>query len=197
MKRVLIATLCLFSLVGAANAQLSDAAAKRSEAIVKRMRQLDLLNHIIPLALTKDQINKILPVIEKCRQKVKQIQSMEADDLKKVEIECDKAYDDGVKKNNVPDVALLKKLNMLMIAFAIRRDVAINENTDDMMAIMKSTLNAGQLKVAAHSLDVKQYDPKAEPSKMSDDEKMKFYIKDVMLDPLAYDVLIQLAKIAS
>ncbi len=198
MKRVLLAAILVFSLAGSALALNQDTpASKRADAIVNRARQLDLLNHILPLLLTKDQINKILPVIEKCRGKVKQVMAKEAENLKLVEIEVEKAYEDGIKKGAVPSRALLEKLNRLFFGFSILRNAAASENADDVYAVMKSCMNEGQLKVAANSIDIKRYNPQADTSKMSDEEKIKFFIKDVMLDPLSYDVLVALAKIAS
>ncbi|MBX3118256.1 MAG: hypothetical protein KF784_04265 [Fimbriimonadaceae bacterium] len=195
MKRVLLAVLLIVSIVAAAPAQtVPDATAKRSDAILSRARQLDLLNHILPLVMTKDQIKQLLPAIEKCRAKVKQVIQREADNLKLVEIEIDRAYEDGVKKGAVPSKELLNKLNRLFIGFAILRDAAASENADDVLAVMKSALNEGQLKTASKSLDIKVYNPKAEPDKMSDDEKIKYFIRDVILDPLAYDLLVALSK---
>lgn len=195
MKRILIALALVVSVAASASAQqVSDPVAKRSQAILEQARKLDLLNHLLPLVMTKDQIKQLLPAIEKCRSKVKQILQKEADDLKLVEIEIDKAYNDGVKKGAVPPKDLLNKLNRLFTAFAIRRDVAAAENADEVIAAMKANLNAGQMKTAANSLDIKVFQPQADPEKMSDDDKVRVFIREIILDPLAYDLLVALSK---
>jgi len=182
--------------VAVAFSQFTPARAKKSDEILVKARQLDLLNHLLPLVMTKDQLNKVLGVVEKCRSKVDRIRLDEANELLKFEPKIDDAINRGVNRDLVPSKTLMVDLAKNFNAFSIRRQVAAGENADDVLAVMKKELNAGQLKTAANSHDLKVYDPNVDPSKLSEDDKLKFYIKDVILDPSCYDLLIKLTKTA-
>lgn len=186
---LLVALIALFTCCWA---QRSDEKAKRSDAILNKIRHLDLLNHILPLTLTKEQIGALLPVIEKCRQSVRKIELMEHDDLVKFESKIDKAVEDGIKKDLVPGRELLNELNKLILAFRVRRQVAIGENVDLVLPVVKKEFNKGQIAVAANSLDPKAFG--MDPEKMTEDDRLKLYIRDILLDMLAYDLLIRLQK---
>lgn len=182
--------------VAVAWTQFTPARAKKSDEILVKARQLDLLNHLLPLVMTKDQLNKVLGVVEKCRAKVDRIRLDEANDLLKFEPKIEDALNRGVNKDLVPSKTLMVDLTKSFTMFSIRRGAASTENAEDVLAVMKKELNAGQLKAAANSHDLKVYDPSIDPSKLSEDDKLKFYIKDVILDPSCYDLLIRLTKTA-
>lgn len=183
--------------VAVAWSQFTPAKAKKSEEILIKARQLDLLNHMLPLVMTKDQLNKVLAVVEKCRAKVDRIRLDEANELLKFEPKIIDALNRGVNKDLVPSKALMVELNKSFTMFSIRRSAAAGENADDVLVVMKKELNAGQLKTAANSHDLRVYDPNIDPSKVSEDDKLKFFIKDVILDPNCYDLLIKLTKTSS
>lgn len=185
------------ALTTGAMAQGTSDAAKRSDAIMKKARTLDLLNHILPLLLTKDQINQMLPVIERTRAKVRQIEKAEAEDLAKFDKKLDEAIEQGLGKDRVPSRALLNEVSRLFQALSIRRQVAAEENAEEMLAVVKKALNAGQIKTMANSLDMKVYMPGTDPATITEDVKLKVFIKDVLLDPLSYDFLVRLSKIKS
>jgi hypothetical protein len=174
--------------------QVSPDKAKKSDEILAKARQLDLLNHMLPLLLTKPQIDKLLVVVEKSRAKVDQIRSMEHSDLLKYETKINDAVQKGIEKDLVPAKALLVELAKLFQAFTIRRQIAAGENADMVLEVMKKELNAGQLKAAMNSHDIKAFDPNIDVSKLTDDDKLKFYIKDVILDPQGYDLLLKMSK---
>lgn len=191
--RVFFAALAGMSLTVAVT-QLTQAKSNKSDEIIHKARQLDLLNHLVPLVLTKDQMNKILVAVEKARSKVSQIEQMEATDLLNYESKINDAINKGISRDLVPSKDLLKELNRLFSAFTVRRQIAAGENADAVLAVLKSTLNAGQIKAAANSEDMKAFDPNLDPAKLSDDDKLKFYIKDIVLDPQAYDLLMRMSK---
>lgn len=182
--------------VAVAWSQFTPARAKKSDEILVKARQLDLLNHLLPLVMTKDQLNKVLTVVERCRAKVDRIRLDEANELLKYEPKIIDAIDRGVNKDLVPSKTLMVDLAKSFNAFSIRRQVAAGENADEVLAVMKKELNAGQLKAAANSHDHKVYDPNLDVSKLTEDDKLKFYIKDVILDPSCYELLIKLTKTA-
>jgi hypothetical protein len=196
MKTVL--RLFLAALAGAAVvvavSQVSPDKARRSDEILRKMRQIDLLNHILPVLLTKDQINRLLPAIERARSKVNTVQNEEANELIKFESKVDDAIAKGIQRELTPAKTLLIELNNNLTKFAFRRQLTGEENADMVLAVVKKELNAGQIKAMANSHDIAAFDPRVDVSKLTEDDKLKFFIKDVLLDPQAYDLLVKLAK---
>src|SRR4051812_37834674 len=105
MKHLLICLSVMLAFVSSASAQLAPSdQGKKSDEILKKMRQIDLLNQMLPMAMSKDQIGKLLPVIEKARQSVKDEQKFEYKQLLEVEGKVDAAIKAGVDKGEVPQL---------------------------------------------------------------------------------------------
>jgi tRNA nucleotidyltransferase/poly(A) polymerase len=189
MKRLLIILSFALAISGAVFAQDKSA---QSTAILQKMRQIDLLNHLIPLVMTKEQIRKLLPEIEKARRDVRTQEAEEAKLLSEKAAAIDKAVKDGIDKGDVPDKQLLKELNAMIRFFSMKRDAVANDNTTNVLAIMKTTLNAGQLKAAGNSLNPKVFDPSVKLEELKDDDRLRLFVREVMLDPLAYDLLVKM-----
>src|SRR5437879_4481825 len=109
MKHILFCLGLFFSLFGNGHAQSPDQT-KRSEEIVAKMRQIDILNQVIPLALTKDQINKLLPAVERARAKVIQTQKDEAVTLEKLDGKITAAIKKSIQDGLTPPRDLLDEL---------------------------------------------------------------------------------------
>jgi len=171
----------------------SDQRAERSTRILTQIHRLDLLNQILPILLTKDQINKILPSLEKAKQSIRETEAKEVELLKSIEAKVDEAVKNGVEKGEVPNRDLLKKVLATFQYFQIARQSVIEANVDRTVEAMKGCMNAGQTKAAMNAIDWKKFDASLNPEKMSDDEKLRLYVKVVLLDPLAYDVLRDIA----
>lgn len=171
----------------------SDQRAERSTRILTQVHRLDLLNQILPILLTKEQINKILPSLEKAKQSIRETEAKEVELLKTIEAKVDEAVKNGVEKGEVPSRELLKKVLATFQYFQIARQSVIEANVDRTVEAMKSCMNAGQTKSAMNAIDWKKFDPSLNPEKMSDDEKLRLYVKVVLLDPLAYEVLRDIA----
>ena len=192
--RIFLAVVAAMS-VTVALTQLSPEKAKKSEEILIKMRQIDLLNYIVPLVLTKDQINKLLVVVEKCRSKVDQVRNDEAAELLKFESKVTDAINKGINKDITPGKTLMIELNNNLTKLAFRRQLVGDENADLVLAVFKKELNEGQRKAAMNAHDIKAFDPRVDVSKLTDDDKLRFFIKDVILDPHAYDLLIRISKV--
>ena len=192
--RVFLAVLAAMS-VTVALTQLSPDKAKKSDEILIKMRQIDLLNFMVPLVLTKDQINKLLVVVEKCRAKVEQVRNDEATELLKFDSKVTDAVNKGINKDITPGKTLMIELNNNLTKFAFRRQLTGDENADLVLAVFKKELNEGQRKAAMNAHDIKAFDPRVDVSKLTDDDKLKFFIKDVILDPYAYDLLMRMSKV--
>lgn len=193
LRAFLGAFLGVWLAIGITGQLTPDKAAKSLELLTKS-RQLDLLNHMVPLIMTKEQINRILVPIEKARASVERIKLMEANDLIRYESKINDAVAKGINRDQVPAKALLVELNKLYTGFAVRRNVAAGENADLVYEVLQKELNAGQLKAAANSLDIKAYDASVDTSKLSEEAKIKFFIKDIFLDPSCYDLLVRMSK---
>ncbi|MFQ3588568.1 MAG: hypothetical protein SNJ76_13020, partial [Fimbriimonadaceae bacterium] len=61
IHRTILAVALVAALAGSAIAQAApDARARKSDETMAKIRQLDLLNHILPLLWTRRQINDVL-----------------------------------------------------------------------------------------------------------------------------------------
>jgi hypothetical protein len=187
-----VAAIALILLVIGQTGPTADKA-KHSSEILKKARHLDILNHMLPLVLTKAQIDKLLPALERCRAREAEVQGKEADVMRTMEAKIDAALDKGINNGTVPPKELLQELNKMFIAFSMSRQAVSDENTDAILALMKAEFNPGQLKAAQNSIDPKAYDPGAKPEEMTQDERLRFFIKAVMLDGACYDVLVKLS----
>jgi len=181
----------MLALVGGVSAQSGDKAKKSTETLEK-MRQLDLLNQLLPLVMTKDQIRQILPAVEKARADVKAEESLEADLIAKYAARVDQAVKDGIQKGDVPDKKFLVELNALIRTMSMRRDAVAHDNVDRVLEAMKKTLNAGQLKAAANSLNPAVFLTGVKVEEMTDEAKTRLFVSEIMLDPLAYDLLVKM-----
>jgi len=194
MKSALIVVAVMFAFIVGASSSLQTDKAKQSSDTLEKMRQLDLLNQILPLVMTKDQIRQLLPTIEKARRDVKAEEDTEAGLIAQVAPEINAAVKAGIEKGEVPDKALLKKANAVIRTMAMRRNAIASDNVDMVLGEMKKILNAGQLKAAANSLSTSVYMPDVKPEEIKDDQKLQIFVREIMLDPLAYDILVKLQK---
>ncbi len=193
MKARWVMAIVLLALTGMTFAQGADERGKKADQILAKVRQIDLLNQILPVLMTKEQLNKILPVIEKARQAVRDQQRREYDQLVKLEPDLDKAIKEGNEKGLLPGTEIIKRTFAVFKAFAITRKSVADENTANVIAIVKETLNAGQLRSMQNALSPQSFDPSLDPAKMTEDQKLKFFVESILLDPMAYDVMIKIA----
>jgi hypothetical protein len=180
-------------LSGHAHGLQTPAQAAKADEVLKKMRQVDLLTQMIPLLLDKAQINKMLPSVERARARVTAQKKAEAEALDKVDskitAEVQKSIDTGVP----PSKDFLQDLAQMTARFSATRNTIADENTAAVLKVFKETLNAGQLKAAANSLAPQLFDPSLKPDQMTQDDKLRFFIREIFLDPQAYDILVRLA----
>lgn len=197
MKHIIICLGIIVGLFAHGHAMQTPEQSKKSAEILAKMRQIDLLTQLIPLALTKDQINTLLPVIERARAKLTQLNKDEATALEKLDSKITEAIKKSVETSVAPPKALLDELAEATMKMSLNRDAAGDEFTDLILKTFTDTCNAGQRKAAANSLAPQLFDPSLKPDKMTEQEKLRFFVRNILLDPQAYDVLVQLAKHAS
>lgn len=175
-------------------AQPSEDRAKRSDAILRKAAQLNLLNQLLPLLLTKAQIDALLPAIEKARSAVRRIEQQEFELLAKLEPKLDAEIKAGIDKKQLPAQEVLRNVAITFKAFSISRSAVGAENVDGVLSVFKAKLDKGQQAAAINALDASFLGP--DPSKITDDQKLRLYISSILLDPQAYDLLLKLRTVA-
>ena len=168
----------------------------KSDEIWAKIRTVDAMIQITPLALTKNQLFDLLIAMEKARQKEFDIRKLEDDDLAKFEERLDKAVKEGVEKGQYPPKDLQIDVAKLTKAMTVRRQVALGEMIDIVYDAAQKTLNAGQLKVMENSLKPELLDSRFKSDKMTGEDKIKFFIRSVMMDATCYELLLKLSKVA-
>lgn len=196
MKHIILCLGILLGMLGYAHGQTPEQA-KKSEEVIKKMRQIDLLNQLIPLVLTKDQVNKLLPAVERARARVKDTQKEEAVILEKLDGKISDQIKKSIETGIAPPRAFLDELATTTMNMSIKRAVAADENVASVLKVFNETCNAGQKKAAANSLAPQLLDPSLKPDQMTEQDKIRFFIREILLDPQAYDILVQLEKRAS
>ena len=188
----LLALVCVSPTLALAQAPNPDAV--RSDEILKKVAELDSLIQIVPLALTKEQIPPLLSAIEKVRQKQKELYKQEAKDLTALDTKVAKVVDDGVEKNVYPPRELQLQVAGTMRAMGLRRNLFYQEMTNDVFDVCKKTLNEGQLKTMEKSLKPELLEPGLKGTEMDSDARIKFFVRKIILDPVAYDVLLKMSR---
>ncbi|QYK56581.1 MAG: hypothetical protein KF733_03655 [Fimbriimonadaceae bacterium] len=194
MKPRLYLALAVLALAGGAFAQPKADPATQATRILEKVRKLDLLNQIVPVLLKPDQLQKLLTPIEKARQADKQLQAKELEEMKAMEARVDKAIDEANKKDLVPSRELLADLIKLFKKFELRRAAMVQEQTDKVFASVKEVLDEGQRKAATNSLDPSIGAQGKDLSKLTDDDKLRAWVRVVLMDPMTYDILKGLLK---
>lgn len=166
---------------------------KRADEIITKIRRMDLANQILPLVLTKEQLDKLLPAVEKARTEGRKAEEVEYEMLTKLEPSVDAAVKEAYEKQMLPKQETMVTVASTFKTMRLRREAIIADNVDAVMAVLEKELNAGQKKAAANAVQPSLFDPTLDPTKMSDTQKMRFYVQAILLDSEAYDVLLQMS----
>ncbi len=158
--------------------------------IMAKMRQLDLMNQLLPVLLTNDQAKKLLTPIEKARQAVADIEKKELEEMKKVEPSVDSALKAAKEKGELPPKNVQQAVFVLLQSFQKRREAMVIEQTEGVLKVVEETFDAGQIKAASNSLSV----PESESGKLSDRDKLRRWVQAVLMDPLCYDLLVDISR---
>lgn len=192
MKKILLSVLAIATVFSASFAQTTPAPDKDSE-FQKNAAKIDMLYFFLPLAMTKDQLRQILPVIEKYRQDCRKVEKIESEEMAKLNAEVDAAVKAGLTEGKVPSNELRSKISTMFRKFDISRNLNDQVYADKLYEVCMKVWNSGQKKVAAQSLDPKSIDPSLKPDQMKEEEKVKLFIEQFMMSPAAYDVLSKLS----
>jgi hypothetical protein len=195
MNKLLLSIALCFAIATGAFAQvITTEHGKQSDEIFLKLRKIDLLDQLLPLLLTKDQINhNLLPAIEQARSKMKQILNDEDTELAKFDAETTEVLDNALTKDQYPPKDFLKRVAAKTRDMSIKRSVNMSLITADLAKILDATLTDGQKKVMENSFDSSFVDPSKKPEDVKPDTKRIFFINRVFLDPLTRELLIALA----
>ncbi len=165
-----------------------------SDAIFFKIRKIDLLFNLLPVLYTKDQINQLLPAIEASRSEIRKIRDTENTEYRSVEKECDKAISDAQESQILPPRSVRSDLSSLLSAMQGRDLVVRLQNIDRVKAVFDRVMTKAQKKVAANSLEPRQIDIKTKIEDLTQDDKEIIYVREILLDRFAYDLLVEMAK---
>lgn len=189
-----MAAALLMGMTAMGNAQTTpeDRAAK-SSAIFEKNIKLDLYNQILPLLFTKEQFRAVLPAIERTRQRVRETEKLEYEELRKLEGEMDAALKKATDNQAIPPPELMTKISNTLKKLTVARRLIIDANIQEVMDAFMKTANAGQQKAAANSLNMALYMPNAKPEDVKDEQKLRIFVSEVLLHPAAYDIMRKLS----
>lgn len=198
MKHLLLSLALCIGILGSASAQFTTPNGAHSDQILLKMREVDILLQLMPLILTKDQINtKLLPTIEKNRDIFRKELQYEDDELAKLEPMLDEAMANSYDKGAYPPRKITDDVLARTSKLATQRDVFVGIMVSAMDDTLIATLNPGQMKALLGSFDSHFIDPNAKPESITDARRRRFFIQRIFLDPIAYEVLKKLAKTAT
>ena len=193
--RFLAALLCILvasiSFAGSPAIQTQEA---RATEIGKKIRQLDLLNQILPVLMTKDQLKLMIPVIAKARNEERELSAKEFKMMAEKEAKVTAAIKEAKEKKLVPSRELVGELGQMYLAFSIGRQILVQSQVENVRLAMEKHLNKGQIKAAANALNPKIFDPKADMDAITEAQKLSLWIRNILLDPLAYELLVDLSR---
>ena len=195
MKHFLLSIALCLGIVAGVSAQITTPNGAKSNQINAKIHEVDMLLQIMPLLLTKEQINgKLLPAIEKNRESFKKELIFEDDELAKMEAMLDEALSGAYNKGSYPPRKITGDVAERTAKLATQRRIFVGVITENMIETVKATLNAGQLKALIGSFDPRFIDPTVKPETITDDRKLRFFVDRVFLDDTTYEILKKLGK---
>lgn len=193
MKRIWLVASLVALIAGSTFGQGANDKDQHTDAVLAKIRQVDLLFNILPALYTKDQLNKLLPALEKARAEVRKARDVEYSEYLKLEPELDACIANALDKNVLPAKTTADKWTKTYGALLGMRQLTIAKEIMMVRPVMDDVLTKTQLKVIANMVDPRVYDPRAKPDEMTQDEKITIYIREILLDPLTYDLLVKMS----
>jgi hypothetical protein len=181
----------LFAPVPAFAQSLNDAAS--STRIQEKVRRVELLNLLLPVLLTKEQITALLPSVLKARKADEDLKKREAAVLRTLEADLDRMIKAGLDSKQVPPLEVVGKVSTAFQAMAITRRSLVDEQVGLVLAEVEKNLDSGQRKAAGGLVPKSAANP-TNPEAATDEERLKIWVRSVLLDPLATDMLQRMAR---
>lgn len=194
MKKLLLTLGFVVVLASTALCQSDSEKAAYEANFGYRVVQLELYNKLLPVLFTKDQLKKILPAVEKARSKVRETKLIEYNEMKKLDTKLSAALKDAQEKNLIPAPSVLTEILQANGRFVTLENAVATTNTEDVFDVLKANLNAGQIKAAGNAVPAAAMDPKTKPEDLDTDAKLRVFVKQILLHPVAYDLLVKMSK---
>lgn len=189
-----VAIVALGSFPFLADAQPVTAEGKKSDEILAKIHKMDMVNQILPVLMTTTQVKAVLGPIEVARQAERSVMSKEAAELRKIESKIDIALKDAVEKRKVVPQDTMKDVAIVTKALGIGRTALAAEHVDKVTKVVEATLDAGQRKAAANSLNVGVYFPGKTIADVPESTRLRTWVKYVLMDYQSYDILVALSR---
>lgn len=189
---VVMAMMVFGTTIAGAPAPLQKKPNPEADRILLKVRRLEIVDQFLPVLMTKDQIKKLLPDIEKARQNEDDLQKKELEAMKAIESKIDKALEGAIKSQKSPDEEFVKEYNKVFTTMANKRKILVDFTSGLVLKKMKEVLNEGQLKAAENALDPRFFGEKEKDS-LSSDEKLLLWVREVLLDRASYEVLVDMS----
>jgi hypothetical protein len=178
------------------NAQTSTQSPKmqKAAATLSKIDRLSACKFVLPLLLSKSQMNDILLTLEKCRKAQQDTLDKDADEMAKIDAKVTKALDEAIKDGNYPSKEFQNEVIKVTQGIATRRAIVVGNLVGLLNDTVRKSLNGGQLKAMVNLVDPNSIDSTLKPEKWTEEEKVNFYLRTVMLDNNTYELLKTLYK---
>lgn len=191
--RPLVSLVILASLSATVLAQVDPAQAKHSDEIMRKIQEIEIYNQILPVLITPKQADELLTVLEKARAEMKSHNNKEYDMMRSFEVEINAALKKAQDRGQVPTEEFMARMLNMFRAFNMMRKAIIDGVVRDLQGALNETLNEGQIAAAAKAFNPRFYDPTLDPKTMTVDQRLELWIRVVLIDPVAYDVMKRIA----
>ncbi len=168
--------------------------AAEADRILVDLRRLDLYNQILPVLIKPEQAKRLLAQVESAQEAEKRHLRDELVEMRKLDPTIADALKAARDKGEVPSREVITELIKAFRLLDAKRQVMVGEQTEKVLTAVEETLDAGQIKAAANALDPRIGNPGADPAKLSDRERLRAWVRVVLMDPLAYEILLELSK---
>ncbi|MCH7905548.1 MAG: hypothetical protein IH944_13415 [Armatimonadetes bacterium] len=191
--RPLVTLVIVACLSASALAQVDPAQAKHSDEIVRKVQEIEIYNQILPVLITPKQADELLTVLEKGRAEMKRHNDKEYEMMKSFEVEIDAALKKARDRGQIPTEDFMARMLNMFRAFNMMRKAIIDGIVADLQAELNQTLNEGQIAAAAKAFNPRFFDPTLDPKTMTIDQRLELWIRVILIDPVAYDVMKRIA----
>lgn len=167
---------------------------EQSDRVLAKIRKLEIMNQVLPLLLTPDQAKLFLPVLEKHRGDADKLEVDEFKMLLQLEKDVDAQLKVASDKGSMPDENVMKNLLVHFRAFAMRRKALVDDTVLSLKTLMKEKLNEGQVRSAANSFSPAVFGMEIDKETITEDKRLDYWVRLVLMDNDAYPVLVELSK---
>jgi hypothetical protein len=198
---ILLAVLFLGSLGAFANTEPASAIPATPATPVteklstdEKVQRLALLNQLLPLLLTRDQIRQLLPALEKARASIQAQVVVEQKRLEAIAPIVDRLYSEAMEDGAVPSQEEIAKIDAVYAELTKGRDDVLKKAAQDILIALQTILTESQRTVMANSLDLARYAPNTDPDSVPNELKILTYVHMVLLNPMTYDILVEMNR---